>query len=137
MHRSVAAAVVAVTASIPATFAAVFLYLQPMRGDSSWNETLRAVLVFGVYPASRGVVVAAAIAVVLALVVNRVAGLAFALIASLAATFGGILVGYWSTIHTLHVSTPLAMAMCAITWLVTAVIVLAWSLTRKPRGGTP
>lgn len=126
MHRSITAAAVTVAASIPATFAAVFFYILLLPRET-WFDALRAVLVFGLGPARLGLVVAAPIAAILAVVSGRITRLPFAALALTAASIGGVLLGYWSTLNSPHVSPRIAMALCGVTWLATAAALLVLS----------
>jgi hypothetical protein len=126
-ERAFAYAVIAIVASLPATLAAVWLYLAILvREPFAWSQ-VHGVLAFGVFPSIYGAVLAIVPAVVLALLRQHLKQLPFIGVAALAAVGGAISLGLLVTRNSPHVSALYACALLAITWCATAVVLASRS----------
>jgi hypothetical protein len=126
MRAAVKTSLVAAVASIPASFAAVILYVLVALHEVAGFKML---WVFALVPAIRGIPLAAVIGMLVARLPRSVPRLRFAILVGGIAAVGGALLAYWMTLKSPHVSAFVACLCFAVTWSVAAGFV-AWLCPR-------
>jgi hypothetical protein len=122
MQRSVTEfAVMSALVSIPATVAATLLYIALVLEERNLSA-LRLGLFLSVSFAIRGLPLALIEGLILCFVRRRFTRASFVLVAMLTSALAGYLLGFFTTKHSPHVSSPIAAGLLASTWTVVATV---------------
>ena len=118
-------------ASVPATMAAVALYMVLVFHERPAQLLLPDIFFFGYAPAMRGALFAACAGALLSLLRTAVGRWLFVLLATGLAAIAGCLLGVWVVGDSPHISSRIAASLLGVTWSIMAVIVASVAVRKR------
>jgi hypothetical protein len=130
MKRLTLFAAVSVLASVPATMAAIALYMVLVLHERPAQILLPDVVFFGFAPSIRGALLAAVTGALLSVFRTHIGRWQFVVLSIVMAGIAGYLLGLWVVGDSPHLSARIAAMLLAATWSIMAVIVASVSVRK-------